>query len=157
LWSHISPCCWLSRATASALPATYLKFCNEITQRDWRVSQKSIEKGHLLRGDVHPIVHCLRHCWLLGKKTIVHTLRVVLIISEIVEKRSISDFTLGIENHYLMQSFYEKNWEFYDNYFKPILDEALNNLTVLCSWNSSNWIEEQYFEMCTLSSCRILI
>jgi hypothetical protein len=68
-----------------------------------------------------------------GKKTIVHTLRVVLIISEVIEKKALADFTLGIENYYLMQSIYEKNWEYYDDYFKPILNDALAGLTSLCT------------------------
>lgn len=38
---HAKPC---------AKPSDYLAFVLETTDRDWKFAQKSIEKGHLLRG-----------------------------------------------------------------------------------------------------------
>ena len=43
---HAKPC---------AQPSDYLTFVLEITDRDWKFAQKSIEKGHLLRG-IHNLI-----------------------------------------------------------------------------------------------------
>lgn len=61
-----------------------------------------------------------------------HTLRIVLMLTELIQKNKITDFTLGIENYYLMSSFYEKEWQFYDDYFRPILKEGISELSDLC-------------------------
>jgi hypothetical protein len=57
----------------------------------------------------------------------------VLIITEIVEHKRILDFSTGIDNFYIMQSFNDTNWQVYYDYFNPILNDYLQNLTQLCN------------------------
>lgn len=68
----------------------------------------------------------------LAKKTIVHTLRVILISKDILENNTITDFTLAIDHHYTMQGMFYSDWTAYTTLFEPIVAEALQELKDLC-------------------------
>eukprot|EP01126_Amoeba_proteus_P038317 TRINITY_DN3988_c0_g2_i5.p1 TRINITY_DN3988_c0_g2~~TRINITY_DN3988_c0_g2_i5.p1 ORF type:complete len:135 (+),score=25.84 TRINITY_DN3988_c0_g2_i5:392-796(+) len=84
------------------------------TERDWRMAKKYLEKGNLAR----------------AKKTLVHSLRVILLTTEVIKTGEISDFTLGLEYHHMMQSMYHTEWEVYRSTFCPILTEAFADLKI---------------------------
>src|SRR5438045_1401835 len=118
------------QAEPVAIPLAYYNYAKETTDRDWIFAKKVIVKGNLERGNFHSVILYIGLITT-GKKTIVHTLRVVLMLTEIVENGTITDFTIGIDNYYLMTGFYDKDWQFYEDYFGPILKESLDRLVDL--------------------------
>jgi len=85
------------------------------TERDWRMAQKYLNKGNLQR----------------AKKTIVHSLR-VLLISINLAKGEQPVFSSANEYHMELLNIWVYDWEYYENQYNPTIQGLLQNLTNLC-------------------------
>jgi hypothetical protein len=89
----------------------------ETIDRDWPMAQKYMDKGNVDR----------------GKKTITHAIRVVMIANQIAstDRHEITDYTCANGIFLELKQCYEKNWEYYNATYRPVVDELLAGLKAL--------------------------
>lgn len=98
-------------------PARLLAAIEEETSRDWARIEKAMSKGDVAR----------------GRKETAHTLRMVLLATQLVQHGRITDFGAANETYYALLHAPERDWASHAAAHRPLFDDTLAALRDECT------------------------